>query len=319
MSGLLQNTVGNDELATLLMPITNKQLVLPNVAVAEIIPYVLPSVKANSFSITHWEKGEESNREYPLSSASGVSVSSGDKISFFSNYYMNSINVSIKGEHKSKHHIAAKKGASLYDVLEQLKFTDLSDIGHIKIYKKRVARLQKSLLESKLNALEQSVLTTDSSSEEEAKIRESEASRVLRFIAKARKVQPKGQLILERGSDLRKVTLEDGDEVVVPLKSNFIIVEGEVNIPNALMYEEGKDTDDYIEFCGGFTDRADKGKVLLIKASGKVLTENNSDRVEAGDSILVLRKVDTKNTIWVKDITQILYQIAVGAAVALQF
>jgi len=297
----------------------NFELLNSGGTVADILPYVLPSIKANSFSITHWNNGEESNQEYPLSTASSVALGSGDKISFFSNYYMNSINISVAGEHKSKHHISAKKGATLYDVLEQLKFTDLSDIGHIKIYKKRVARLQKSLLESKLKELEQSVLTTDSASEEEAKIRESEATRVLQFIEKARKVEPKGQLILERGSDLRQVTLEDGDEIVVPLKSNFVIVEGEVNIPNALMYENGKDTDDYIEFCGGFTDRADKGKVLLVKASGKVLTKNNADYVEAGDSILVLRKVDAKNTIWVKDITQILYQIAVGAAIALQF
>jgi hypothetical protein len=41
--------------------------------------------------------------------------------------------------------------------------------------------------------------------------------------------------------------------------------------------------------------------------------------VDAGDSILVLQKVRTKNMLIFKDLTQILYQIAVGAAVILQF
>ena len=40
--------------------------------------------------------------------------------------------------------------------------------------------------------------------------------------------------------------------------------------------------------------------------------------VEAGDSILVLGKVDTKNIQITSSVTQILYQIAVGAAVVLR-
>ena len=297
----------------------NFELLTKTINVANIIPYVLPLPKANSFTITHWKSTEKSNQEFSLDSAQKTVVENGDVISFLSNYYLSSINLSIEGEHKSKHHVSIKKGTTLYIVLSNLEFTDLSDIRHIKVYKKRVAKVQKALIESKLKELEQSVLTTDSASEEEAKIRESETSRVLEFIRKARKVEPKGQLILELKSDLRKIILEEGDLVVVPSKSSFIVVEGEVSIPNALIYEKGKNIFDYIDACGGFTDRADESKILLIKANGKVLIENTIDNVEAGDSILVLRKVDTKNTIWVKNITQILYQIAVGAAVALQF
>jgi hypothetical protein len=41
--------------------------------------------------------------------------------------------------------------------------------------------------------------------------------------------------------------------------------------------------------------------------------------VEPSDSILVLQEVKTKNMLIFKDLTQILYQIAIGAAVILQF
>ena len=42
MSGELQSTVAASELATLLIPVNGKQLVLPNVSVAEIIAYAEP-------------------------------------------------------------------------------------------------------------------------------------------------------------------------------------------------------------------------------------------------------------------------------------
>lgn len=42
MSSELQSAVTVDELATLLIPVNGKQLVLPNVTVAEIIPYLEP-------------------------------------------------------------------------------------------------------------------------------------------------------------------------------------------------------------------------------------------------------------------------------------
>ena len=42
MSGQILSTIATDELATLLIPMHGKQLVLPNVTVAEVIPYVEP-------------------------------------------------------------------------------------------------------------------------------------------------------------------------------------------------------------------------------------------------------------------------------------
>lgn len=293
------------------------ELLNDTVSVSSLLPYVLPSVKVNSITITNWHNSERSTKEYTFDNANNIIVQNGDKITFGSNYYTNSVKLKVSGEHKGKKILAIRKGTTLFEVLDRLKFTNLSDIRNIKIYKKRVALIQKSLLDTKLKELEQSVLTTDSASAEEAKIRKSETERILTFIQKARKIKPKGQLVLERDSDLRKITLEEGDSIVIPMKSSFVAVDGEVNIPNALLYDKSKDISDYIADCGGFSDRADSSKILLIKANGKVLF--NEGNVEAGDSILVLRKIDTKNTIWVKDITQILYQIAIGAAVALQF
>jgi hypothetical protein len=45
---------------------------------------------------------------------------------------------------------------------------------------------------------------------------------------------------------------------------------------------------------------------------------SQDSNVEPGDSVLVLGKLDSKNIPIVKDLTQILYQIAVGAGVLIR-
>jgi len=103
-------------------------------------------------------------------------------------------------------------------------------------------------------------------------------------------------------------------------------LQGEVNIPNALAFREGYAIEDYVAACGGYGERANMDKILLIKANGRVVQHSSGDffsdanslKVEAGDAILVLGKTDSKNILITSSITQILYQVAVGAAVVLR-
>ena len=105
----------------------------------------------------------------------------------------------------------------------------------------------------------------------------------------------------------------------------MVIVQGEVQLPGAQTYVEHLSFDDYIGSCGGFGFRADEDNVLIIHKNGAV-TAYDADGwfnaeviIQPGDSILVLGEVDTKYLQAVKDITQIIYQIAVGAAVVLRY
>ena len=130
-------------------------------------------------------------------------------------------------------------------------------------------------------------------------------------------------MVLRLKNNLNKIILEDGDRIFIGKKSNIVVVQGEVSIPTAIAYDRGMNLSDYIDFCGGYTDNADRDRVLLIKANGRVIQYNDSAfskdmRVEPSDSILVLQKVKTKNMLIFKDLTQILYQIALGAAVILK-
>jgi protein involved in polysaccharide export with SLBB domain len=75
--------------------------------------------------------------------------------------------------------------------------------------------------------------------------------------------------------------------------------------------------DDYIAWAGGFTDRAEDTRIAVVRANGLVEFEPR-EPIRKGDQVLVLPKIEAKTMQSVKDITQIVYQIAVAADVILR-
>ena len=86
-------------------------------------------------------------------------------------------------------------------------------------------------------------------------------------------------------------------------------------MPQGLVFNENAKIDDYIAWAGGFTERAEDERIALVKANGFITFEQGA-KVEKGDQVLVLPKVDVKIMQSVKDITQVMYQIAIAANVA---
>lgn len=301
------------------------ELKYKNSTVKNILKFVLPKYGVNRFTHTKLKGSKEVSQTYKISKASYIRVSRGEKLTFSSNHYIESVNIEVEGEHKSIHHFSLPKGTSLYTLLSKIEFSPFSDITNIQIYRKSVAQTQKNLLETRLKDLKAKALSNSSATSEEASIRAKESEMIMKFIEEAKKVEFKGKVLLSKREDLRYTLLEDGDKIYIPKKSNIVIVHGEVEIPNALTYRRENSVKNYIEACGGFNERAQKDKILLIKGNGRIKYYDGTTlfsffqpKVEAGDSILVLSKTDTKNIILAKDITQILYQIAVGAGVALR-
>ncbi|CAA6819905.1 MAG: Capsular polysaccharide export system periplasmic protein KpsD [uncultured Sulfurovum sp.] len=296
------------------------------VSVKEVMYFIMPKPTANQFMLTKWNENREVTSSHSFSESANIFVKNGMKLKFFSEYYVNNIEVKVEGEHQGVKKIILKKGTTLYDVLAQTKFTPLSDIKNAQLYRKSVANTQKQLIEVMLKDLEARAFTSDSSTVEEADIRNKESEMILKFVERVRKVHPLGQVVINNEDDLDEIYLEEGDHVVIPKRSNIVIVQGEVNIPNALAYRKAYEIEDYINVCGGYGERANKDKILLIKTNGEVFQyqsesffgSSSSLKVEAGDSILVLGKTDSKNILIASSITKVLYQVAVGAAVVLR-
>ncbi len=296
-----------------------------SISVDEIMKYVAVKPNTTHFIVTKWIDGVEKVTKYPISDRYRISLRNGDKIRFISDYLKNNITIYIDGEHANLHSIMVKKGENLKDLLSKITLTPLSDIKAVQLYRKSIAIKQAKLIKANLKDLEARVMTTGSSTLEEAKIRKEESALILDFIRRASKVKPKGQVIINSSTDLSTVILEDGDRVFIPKKSQVVVVEGEVSLPNAQTFVSGYTVEDYIESCGGFSPRANRERVLIVKKSGRVITYNatswwsaKSVNIEAGDSILVIGKVDSKDIQITSSITQILYQIAVSTAVVLK-
>ena len=183
------------------------------------------------------------------------------------------------------------------------------------VRRQSVARQQKTILEDSLHRLERSALTATSATAEEAEIRVREAELVQDFIRRAASLTPDGVVVVSRGGQVRDLLLEDGDEVVIPQKSDVVQVSGEVLLPKAVTFDAAMKAEDYVKSAGGLTDRADEDNILVARMNGEVGPIAELD-VHAGDRILVMPRVDTKNLELAKGITQILYQIAVATKVA---
>ncbi|WP_264874465.1 polysaccharide biosynthesis/export family protein [Vibrio agarivorans] len=241
----------------------------------------------------------------------------GDKVIFNDDLHAQVIDVQVSGSYLGPSYFVVQKSTRLYDLLNQIPVEpEQSDFKSIYILRKSVAENQKRLLDESLDRLERSTFTAPTSSTGEASIRAQEAQLVLQFTERARKVQPLGKVIVADSGNIANIRLEQGDQVVIPPKTDLIQIGGEVLMPQAVVFNPNAKIDDYVAWAGGFTERAEDQRIAIVRANGMV--EFGDDKaIQKGDQILVLPKVDEKTMQAVKDITQIIYQIAVAANVAI--
>jgi len=302
------------------------EMLKSSVTLGEVLNVVLPNPTLTNFTVTKYNQdNEQSIAIYAIKENLDMKIYSGESINFIPDHNSKNIEIQISGEHGNIHNVVVKKGTSLKEVFDTIVTTDMSDTMSFQLFRKSIAAQQKSLLEAQLNDLEAKTLTAGSLTTEEATIRKQEAELVMNFIKRAKEVEPKGQVVINEDSNLSQVYLEDGDNIYIPKKSHMVIVQGEVMLPSAQTYVESVHFDDYINSCGGYSFRANSENILIIQKNGKVSSYDADSmfrgdyKIQPGDSILVLGKVDTKYLQVVKDITQIVYQLALGAAIVLRY
>lgn len=263
-------------------------------------------------------------KSYSIKAFDKVVLSSGDSVEFMPDHSASTVQITIEGEHAGLHTLVVPKGTTLAKVREMIRFNSESNVDSIQIYRKSVAEMQKKLIDAQLRELETIALTTPSISPQESSMRTQESQSILQFIERAKKVEPKGQIVISDKSAPDTIVLQEGDTIYIPTKNNIVVVQGEVALPGAFTYLDGKILDDYIDMAGDMSERANTERILVIRASGKaekydasLFTMNAKPVIEKGDSILVLPKAEGRNLMTTSVITQILYQIAIAAKVVL--
>lgn len=288
-----------------------------NTVGAELVNYALPLAKVSHVGVI----GDRANGPFsvylPYKDFANLQLKDGDKVLFNDDMHAQVYDVQVSGSYMGPSYFTVRKQTKLHDLLNHIPIDpQLADYQSIYLMRKSVAMRQKEMLDESLNRLERSVFTAPASSDGEASIRAKEAELVMQFVDKARKIQPLGKVVVADNGHIANIQLEQGDQIVIPNKTDLIQVGGEVLMPQAVVYNANATLDDYVAWAGGFTERANDQRIAVVHANGLVEFKNKGS-VQPGDQILVLPKVDSKTMQSVKDITQIIYQIAVAANVAI--
>ena len=115
---------------------------------------------------------------------------------------------------------------------------------------------------------------------------------------------PVGRVVIHIPSDPKSLpsfasspadmSLQDGDEIIVPKRPNYVMVGGQVYNPTAVSCLPGKSARWYLSQAGGLTQIADKNAAFVIRADGSVLAAKNNSGFWSGDPMnVVLRPGDS--------------------------
>ncbi len=297
--------------------------------VADLIKLAKPKAAATHVRVVRNTGSIKNTEYYPLADAPRVTLQNGDDLEFTADKKPGTIAIRVEGEHLSAQEYVLPYGARMGDLLKQIEYSERSDKDNLQLFRQSIKLRQKQMLQTSLNSLETAALTARSGTNDEAILRRQEAELILQWVDRARKIEPNGQVVIAQAESRKDLLLENGDILRVPTRDGLVLVSGEVLFPNAIAYENSLGLDDYIRRAGGYTQNADAARIIVAHRDGSFTEaaekkgffgsrkESGTDdvKVRAGDEILVLPRIDVKSRqIW-KDMTQIIYQIAVSAKV----
>lgn len=147
---------------------------------------------------------------------------------------------------------------------------------------------------------------------------------------------PAGRLVIHISSNMKRwagspwdVELRAGDQIVIPKRPGFVMVNGQVYNPTAVTYRPGKNAEWYLKQAGGATNDAAKKSIFLIRGDGSVVGGTGglfsggvlSAELRPGDMLVVPEKAYTANSKWKTTLqaSQLTYAVGIAIQVARTF
>jgi protein involved in polysaccharide export with SLBB domain len=251
--------------------------------------------------------------------------------------------VEIKGHVKFPERYPIQKGETLSSLIERSGgVTDEAYLLGAVFTRQSVKELQTKALSERIDRLEKQLLIGSGSeletavSSDAAIIAQGALQQRKELIAKLRTAQPIGRISLTidppdqfRGSP-SDIVLEDGDVLYIPERPSSVQVLGSVYSPGSHIYSKKTSVSKYIKKSGGMSQEADDDEIYVLKVDGTAVSRRMGGgsflfggfmgmNLDPGDTVIVPETID--KTPWlrnVRDVTQILYQIAVAAAVVIK-
>lgn len=243
--------------------------------------------------------------------------------------------VRINGEVKYPGVYTIQKGERLSDLLQMAGgYTDKAFLDGATFTRPSVRRKQQQRIDQMVDRLEKqlygaSVEATGSAlTESDARMSQMETQQRQTFLDRLKGTKSTGRIVVKIPENPRllkgtpyDIELEQGDILTIPGKPQTIQVVGAVYNPMAFVFRPDQPFTHYVDQAGGYGFNADRKRVYIIKADGTASSAHVNKRpvvIEDGDSIIVPDKIDVKGNLRdTKDIVDIVYRIAVGAAVLL--
>lgn len=262
--------------------------------------------------------------------------------------------IEITGEVKFPGVYPVHKGEQLKSVLERAGgYTKEVYLKGAVFTRESAREIQEQRMDQMLQHLEESLFTQSSQAASSAadaeavQMQEAQVKAQQALISKLRSLEADGRVVVklmplsELAGSKFDMRLEDGDTLHIPKEPGIVTVMGEVFNPTALLYEEGQSVRYYLSKVGGVRKEADKKQITVIRADGSVVSiaQKGSNRItwdkttrswysgsggfmnlrlDPGDTLIVPTKMDRVPWMkYTKDLTQILFQIAVSAGVVL--
>ncbi|MDY0364524.1 MAG: SLBB domain-containing protein [Arcobacteraceae bacterium] len=242
--------------------------------------------------------------------------------------------VTLRGEVKFPGTYAITPGERLSSVIQRAGgFTDSAFVKGAVFVRDDVKKIQQEALKKQLDDLESSIVIYATQGENAGGGSSEDKAFLLKHLQlikqQANEIEMVGRVAIELNSDLQKLAgtysdliLKNGDSLVVPKFEDSISVVGEVMYQTAVTFIPNESVMKYIERVGGLKDGADKDNIFVVRANGEAqkiksgyLSGYSSVKIERGDTVIVPLKIDRFSGMkFAKDITSIVYQLAVSAA-----
>jgi protein involved in polysaccharide export with SLBB domain len=248
--------------------------------------------------------------------------------------------VEIRGEVKFPGTYTSRKGETLSSLIERAGgYTDRAYLKGAVFTRESVKEIQQRHLNDAVDRFEQELLAHSLSviqgvlEPESAQLQKVVADQKLTLLSKMRAAKARGRISL-RIAELEKfkgspsdITLETGDVLTIPETPQQVQVIGAVYNQTAFLHEPETTVEEYLSLAGGMAEDAEEDDLYVLKVDGTAVSQRNhagffrdfeSSTLDPGDTVVVPEDVD--RIAWlrnVRDITQILYQIAVATGVVI--
>ncbi len=286
---------------------------------ADLLPLVRPEPTVSGAALRGYRDGAPKAAYFALPDFSRVVLADGDHVEFRSDAFVDTVTVMVQGQIKSPSVQVLPRGATLSQLLARipLEGTDVEP-RFVHVQRAEVAAEQKRAIQDALFNLQKEVLTNSPATTAAATLATAQATLVNQFVERAESVQPDGNVAVYSNGQFQDLRLQDGDIIILPNRTDVVIVAGEVLNPGGLAHASDLTIKGYVDRAGGFASHANKSKFVLRHRDGSAEVADGNARPTAGDEIVVLPKVGSTYLQFATDITQLLFQLALTTATVIR-